>query len=495
MHRYQDVLGSTYLSFAERSWLESIFRKFASRPGCWSESDLTSFLALSFPEPSKYLLDEVGPTLHRLVLRVGSYPYHQDPAKELDLGTLRTAIVILLRKEEEGLRQTDIDGDENEVIARLKARYTRLLFQSLAATPSLDTNQKGQIDDDDVVEALRIISKRRFLRHPVNPKIGIPGPPIPSPGSLPSSHSQQLGGHVSKADLQALTGLFLACQLYWGGSGPEQVVESPSDGLNRSIDCVLRSFAFDQEERCGWQSFKRVIAKQEPGLQIAMPRILESLINKPPTIEEDTFRSLTRTEATELLHGECKGTESTFPTSGAILNLPLLCQLALFLPEDTPLDKAKPILSLEKEQQIPELAKAHIRSVSHASLLVASGSTTPARPSSTSEQIVCGIYLPSENSMNFAETATAIIFQCQPVHSVWTGKISRENSSLRGDLMTDDLTFRIDNSLKENAELHVNSQLREGKLTVPTAAKSDDSEPSHFVIKNLEVFDIPPVAD
>ena len=272
--------------FEERSWLENIFEKFASRPGYWTESDFTAFLALLISKPSKYSVREAGSILHRLILGVGSYPYHQNPAQELDLGTLRVAIIILLRKDEEELPTIDADKEEIEIAARLQARYLRLIFQALAHTPGLDLNQKGDTDDeDDVVEALRIISQRRILRHPIHPKIGIRGPPLPSPSSLPSSHARSLEGYVSKADLENLIGFFTVCQPCWGGIGLEQIDRSPSDDLNESIDRVLRAFSFDQEGKCGWKEFKRVMAQKEPELQIAMTRILEPLIKNPSIID------------------------------------------------------------------------------------------------------------------------------------------------------------------------------------------------------------------
>lgn len=305
MSRYQDALGLTCLTYEERSWLENIFEKFASRPGCWSEPDFTAFLTLSFSEPLKSLVRESGSIVHRLTLRVGSYPYHQNPAKDLDLGTLRTAIIILLRKDEEEVSATDGDEEEIELVARLQARYLRLIFQSLAQIPDLDLNQKGDTGDNDVIEALRIISKRRFLRHPVKPKIGVRGPPLPSPSSLPSSHAQMLEGNVSKADLQKLIGLLIGSQLCCDGNDQEQAAGSPSKELKKDINCVLRAFSFDQEDKCGWQEFNRVMAKQDPELQTTMTRILEPFIISPSTIDEEAFRSLSRTEATELLDDSC----------------------------------------------------------------------------------------------------------------------------------------------------------------------------------------------
>ena len=215
MNRYQDVLGSTYLRFEERSWLQNVFEKFASRSGWWSESDFTVFLMLSFSGLEKELVRESGSMLYWLMLIVGSYLCRRDPAKakELTLGTLRTAIILLLRKDEEEFGGSDGDEEERERAARLRSRYPRLIFQSLAHSPGLDMSQTGDTADDDVTEALRIISKHRFLRHPLYPKIGIHSPPLPTPSSLPSSHARiMLGGLVSKADLRNLGRLFrIAC--------------------------------------------------------------------------------------------------------------------------------------------------------------------------------------------------------------------------------------------------------------------------------------------
>ena len=501
MHWYQEALRINFLSFEERSWLKVVFEKFATRPGYWSESDLTSFLSLSFPEPSTQLVREAGPTLYRLLLRVGSYPYHQDPSKKLDLSTLRTATVILLRNDEYRVRYIGGDEEKNECAARLRARYLRLLFQALAPTPDLNTDEMGESDDEDVVEALRVISQRRILRHPTNPKIGTPAPEAPRPSSLPSSHARMLDGQLSGVDLQVLLRLFLACQLYWGGSGPEHVIASPSGGFNRAADSLYTAFELDPEGNCGWRSLERAMAKQKTGLYMAMLRILDPLIKRPETIDPTAFASLPRAEATNLLRSNYQSAESRFPAPGAILTLPLLSQLAMFLPEDLPIDEAKLLFSTTKrrEQKMPHFIKAHLDDPSAASLLLISAKTNrgpPASPTGTST--VCGVYLPSspDPASRSGAASRPIIFQCEPEHRIWPGTIDRQRSSLRGDLRkADGLALQVNATPGSHAGFQVDSRLREGSLTLPSDGETETCIVLHFSIEHFEIFNIPPATE
>lgn len=282
------MLSTFCLSFEERSWFEQVFDKFASQPGYWIEADLTSFLFLSIPGVSTSLIHQAGPALYRLFLGVGSYPYHQDPVKELDLGTLRTAVVLLLGNDEQNFPLAEDEEEEgegeNERAPQVRARYTRLLFQSLAPSTSLGTGERSERNDEDITETLRIVSKRRILRHPHTPKIGTPAPQLPPPSSLPPSHAELLNGRLTQADLQALIRLFLACQLQWADTDPEQILASSLGGLGKATDATLGAFDLDQDGLCGWKSFHRVMEPLMPDVQTTMARILNSFVEKPESI-------------------------------------------------------------------------------------------------------------------------------------------------------------------------------------------------------------------
>ncbi|KAG7001397.1 MFS domain-containing protein [Physcia stellaris] len=256
VQRYRGVLSTFCLSFEERSWLEQVFDKHASQPG--------------------------------LFLGVGSFPYHQDPVKELDLGTLRTAVVLLLGNDEQNFPLAEDEEEEgegeNERAPQVQARYTRILFQSLAPSTSLGTGERSERNDEDIKETLRIVSKRRILRHPHTPKIGTPAPQLPSPSSLPPSHAELLNGRLTQADLQALIRLFLACQLHWADTDPERILASSLGGLEKVTDATLGAFDLDQDGLCGWQSFHRVMEQLVPDVQSAMACILNSFIEKPESI-------------------------------------------------------------------------------------------------------------------------------------------------------------------------------------------------------------------
>lgn len=307
--RYRDVLSTECLSFEQRSWLKLVFDKFANRPGHWSASDLTSFLCVSFPGTSTPLVHQAGPVLYRLFLGVGSYPYHQDPVKELDLDTLRTAIILLLGDDGQILPfiedEEEEEGDENERASQVRARYPRLLFQSLAPSIHLDTDERSERNDKDIAEALRIVSQRRILRHPHNPKIGSRAPELPPSSALPPSHAELLNGRLTQTDLRSLVRLFLACQLYWVGDrvgvGPEESIATSFTSLEKATNAILDTFDLDQKDLCTWGSFHRVMAKLVPGVQTAMARILHLFVEKPQSINDNEFAALPLVEASALL--------------------------------------------------------------------------------------------------------------------------------------------------------------------------------------------------
>ena len=366
-----------------------------SEPGNWSESDFIYVLSLSFPEPSNQLLLEAGPLLYRLIFRLGSYPYHQEKsAKDLDLGTLQKTVTILLQYDEYLLQASNSDEERDDHAARLQDRYLRLLSQSLAATPNLDIKERGEDDYEDVTEALHIASRRRILRHPTNPRIGTLAAALPPPSSFPPSYSRTLEGRLANADLHILIRLVLAYQLYWSGTGPEYIVASPSDGFNKAANSILSSFDPDEDGRYGWQSFYQAMAQQKSSLQIAMPRILTSLTESPPTVNKDALFSLPPVRAAELLSSAYTSIEPSLPTLGAILTLPLLCQLSMFLPEDLSMGKAKLVYSSRSNENTTQKPKTHFESPSAASALLLLVSGKPHH--STTEPITCGAYLPAK---------------------------------------------------------------------------------------------------
>lgn len=490
------MLGTTCLSFEERSWFQLLFEKFASRLGHWSESDLISFLVLSFPEPSTQLIREAGPILYRLLLCVGSYPYHQDPVNQLDLETLRTAITLLLGNDERSFLFTEDEEEENERASQIRARYSRLLFQSLAIEKNFNTGESSERNDEDLKEALHIISQRRVLRHPIRPKIGTRAPELPPPSSLPPAHAEALSGRLTQSDLQILIRLFLACQLHWAGIGPEQIVASPSDGLEKATNAIIGAFNLEQEGLCAWESFHQVIARLRPGIQSAMACILPSFIKKPSSVNEDEFVALPLAEASKLICANHQKAESDFVLPGMILSLPLLCHLAMFLPEESLLDRLKLISQMNGEAKMMQTITTHINNSSLSSLLLISGYVQQAAHSSaTNLQIICGAFLPSTHLIPTNSGNKPIIFQCEPKHCVWPGVIDRTISSLRGDLVRIKIALRLDAGADAYVELQLDSQLRKGLLSFPTNDMSNLRDEISFCLDIIEVLDVPSAFD
>ena len=486
------MLGATCLSYEERSWLQFVFKNYASRPDHWSESDLTSFLLLSFPEPLAQLVREAGPLLYRLFLCVGSYPYHQDPVNELDLGTLRTAIILLLGNDERNFLFNEDEDEEDGRAQQIRARYIRLLFQSLATATNSNTGESSARNDEDLKEALHIVSQRRILRHPIEPKIGTPAPELPSPASLPPSHAGMLNGRLKQADLRLLIRLFLACQLYWAGTDPEQIILSASDGVEKTINAILGAFRLDQDGFCVWGSFHRVMANLIPGIQTAMARILRSFVENPPSVNEDNFAALSVDEASKLIYANYLNAESNLRFPGMILDPPLLCHLAMFLPKDLPLDELKLISLMNGETNMVQTIKTHVGNSSLSSLLLISGHVEPSALScAIAPQIVCGAFLPSSELPSTSGSANSAIFQCQPKHRVWPGALDRKTSSSRDELVINNVGLRVEGDMGANTELKLDFRLGEGSLAFSTDNVSNTKNKISFRPDIIEFYDVP----
>ncbi|KAL9110614.1 MAG: hypothetical protein Q9227_004791 [Pyrenula ochraceoflavens] len=290
-----------------------------------------------------------------------------------------------------------------------------------------EEEEKVEGDDGDIVEALHIVSQRSILRHPTNPKIGTTAAALLPASSFPPSHSQSLEWRLANTDLQVLIRLILACQTYSSGAGPEHVVASPSDGFNKAASSILNTFDLDEDGSFGWQSFHGVMAQQKSGLQIAMPRLLDSLIQRSLKINEDALLSSTPARAAELLHFAYVSTEPSLPTPGAILTLPLLCQLSMFLPEDLFLDKAKLAYSSRSKKNTTQTPKSHFESHPASSLLLLLFSVSGELHYSTPDHIIYGAYLPAETTTPSPATVQRpLVFQCAPNQRIWSGTIDRD---------------------------------------------------------------------
>lgn len=79
-------------------------------------------------ETSSYAI----PTMHRLLLRMGSFSYQNDPEKLLTLGVLRTACIFLNKD------SGDLGGNSS---------FGIILFQSLASLDSVPDRSEAQDDD------------------------------------------------------------------------------------------------------------------------------------------------------------------------------------------------------------------------------------------------------------------------------------------------------------------------------------------------------------
>ncbi|MCJ1385703.1 hypothetical protein MMC17_008826, partial [Xylographa soralifera] len=174
---------------------------------------------------------------------LGSFPYTVFPTQNLKLSVLRTAVIILVRRDDSMLR-TNTSGDSAALhITGVSARKRRVLFQSLAAH-KIEPSEKilrSNEDDGDLLEALALLGQYNYVTSESNMSCKVRGPPIPSAESFPSSWSRKLDGKIPYEDFEAL-----------------QSAKSV-DGIDNVAAFVCNAFVDDGED-VGWEAFDRVLA-------------------------------------------------------------------------------------------------------------------------------------------------------------------------------------------------------------------------------------------
>lgn len=120
------------------------------------------------------------PIMHRCLLRLGSYPYQNDPEEFLTHDVLRTAIFLVYHAWEE-IRAGYLDDHTRAIIYQSMARIDQEKIQKKKQA------LRGADDDEDLENILDLLANKR--RHPDNPKAMIRGPSHPPAAHFPSSWS------------------------------------------------------------------------------------------------------------------------------------------------------------------------------------------------------------------------------------------------------------------------------------------------------------------
>ena len=218
------------------------------------------------PDITPFLVDAV-PILHRTLLRMGSFPYQNDPEKLLVLGVLRTAC-ILFNKEPENLA-----GGHPLLV---------IIFQSMAGL-DLDkaqdnTKPKPRDEDDDyhLKEALSMAKNR--CRDPNNPRVWLPGPENPPFSHFPSSWSKNFDQSIPTLEFRSFLRLMIFLNIYHSHMETRNIASLHLQ-VEKVTNCMLAAF---QPSAAGiiWNHFSQVIENHMVRLStsFAFPSWIKSLI-------------------------------------------------------------------------------------------------------------------------------------------------------------------------------------------------------------------------
>lgn len=196
----------------------------------------------TFPLELASCVAEAAPIVHRCLLRLGSFPYHNDLHRTLSLDVLRTGMIILLGLDRGKL--LDRENDEASLVYpdRLSAEQRILLFQSIVepqVTPA--GSSRGPGDNYHLQKALEIITYGNFKRNVRFPTAVTKGPKYPPVEHFPSSNSTLTSGLIPAEEFRPLLRLMLLTQLYVAGIDPDNFTPFLSE-IEAATDCLLAAF-------------------------------------------------------------------------------------------------------------------------------------------------------------------------------------------------------------------------------------------------------------
>ncbi|KAF3388626.1 hypothetical protein F1880_003332 [Penicillium rolfsii] len=409
--RFKWRLSRFFMSDAQTEWLQTIFNIFCTESDSakfWTQTDLKNFMISTFPSALASSVAEAAPILHRCLLRLGSFPYHNDPEHTLSLDVLRTAIIILLGLD--GRKLLDQDNDEASIVYpdRLSKEQRILLFQSMAERKGNPDSSRGPDDDYHLQKALDLITYGNFKRNHRFPTAVTEGPEYPAVEHFPSSNSTLTSGSIMAEDFRPLLRLMLLTQLYVAGIDPDQFTSSLSE-IEAATDCLLAAFIDGGESSVAvsFAAFDNNFSKSMQNAFLGLPRVLGPLHSAkafPSTTPPSSV-----TEAQEVLKELFTPTVKTLPPpKGLITSLPVLSQLSMSLPQDFPIEAAGTLYS-SSEVDVKRL-KFCLSASRKAKILLVSGKTGQ-------EAARFGAYFPKDSS----PAVPSVLVQLSPVHRKFHG--------------------------------------------------------------------------
>ncbi|KAH1455488.1 hypothetical protein KXX13_000895 [Aspergillus fumigatus] len=470
---WKDCLGDV-----KHEWFRAIFQIFCTESESekfWTVSDLQEFMISTFPPELASCVREAAPILHRCLVRLGSFPYHNDPQRTLLQDVLRTGMIILLRLNGGKLLEQD-DGKASLIYPdRLNAAQRTLLFQSMADMQAANTNTPRNAEDDfHLQRALDLITYGNFSRNPLFPTAVTKGPEYPPAEYFPSSNSTLTNGYIPVKDFRPLLRLMLLTQLHVAGIDPDEFTSCLAQ-VETVTDCLLAAF---QEQNAAdptgisFATFNHVLGRSLQNLFLGLPRVFGPLYSVKPLPSEKLPSSVG--DAQMLLRKLfAPSTKTQPPPEGLITNLPLLSLLSIALPQDFPVEAQKRLYS-SGDIDIQQIHTC-VSLVSTAKVMLVSGN-------GASESVIFGAYFPKGSSLSGVAKSN-LIFQLTPVPRVFYS--SEETSQINPNCSTTD--SRLEVSVKDDVLGFITLALQSDSTGALTAREQGDISLT-FDVNAVEVF-------
>lgn len=201
----------------------------------------------TFPLELAAILLEAVPIIHRSLLRLGSFPYQNDPEELLTQRVLRTALILV----------SEFVGDVDS--AYLSSDEGRICFQSMTSLApekvSRDESLREEADDYDLINVLSGMRGRR--RHPDQPKVMTHGPKQPPPSQFPSSWSRDLNQFIPTDEFRSFLRTMVVLNLFSSGIDAQDFATSIPQ-TEEVTDCLLAAFQAGPNG-ISWDVFGRVM--------------------------------------------------------------------------------------------------------------------------------------------------------------------------------------------------------------------------------------------
>ncbi|KAI2462756.1 hypothetical protein F4781DRAFT_184142 [Annulohypoxylon bovei var. microspora] len=435
--RFRFVLEIHCLSCEERQRSRLLFEKFSGSsnpPQTWDEADMVELLSVALPDELKGTLLAAGPLLFRIMIRLGSFPYHSQPVSSLTLDMVLVAVIILLRYHERngtavaGTSPGDFSSEEKGM-----KWLRRILFQCMAirdgSSEGCDLGgtdriiRKSESDDEDLLGAYRyVVSTNRWRDWERTPKVLHRGPPIIPEVELPSSRSRDLSGSIPRAEFDFLVKLLLAGQLYLSGDSTEPLTNTKE--LDACVASVLSAFPEAREvPYITWDSYDGILSSQLPNIYIGFAGLLAPLILHG-RISTEQLSSSSRTETSLLLRrafSKVTPQNSSIPV-GSIFKPRIFAQLATFLPLELCTQRPSVIYTAGGGSFRLDALKNQMRPRRQPLVILVSGTALDIASSDGVVHICFGAFLSEDDedadSQEYLEQIPADVFQLRPTHSV-----------------------------------------------------------------------------